>query len=66
MPARWKEANVIPVPTAHQPQLIKSDLHPITLTATLSKLLELFIGSWILDRIQDKLDVRTRDTGCCD
>jgi len=47
---------VIPVPKVHPPQLIKADLRPISLTATLSKLLESFVGSWILDRIEDKLD----------
>jgi len=57
-PARWKEANVTLVPKAHPPQLIESDLHPISLRVTLSNLLESFVGSWILDRIQDKLDVR--------
>jgi len=57
MPDRWKEASVIPVSKAHPPQLIESVLHPISLTATLSKLLESFVSSWILDRIQDKLDV---------
>ena len=43
VPALWKEANVIPVPKAHQPQLIETDLR---LTPTLSKLLESFIGAW--------------------
>ena len=47
---------MIPVPKVHLPQLIEVDLRPIPLTATLSKLLESFIGSWILDRIEDKLD----------
>jgi len=58
MPARRKEANVIPVPKAPLPQPIESDLCQISLTVTLGKLLESFVGSWILDRIQDKLDVR--------
>jgi len=58
MPARWKEASVIPVPKAHPPQLIESDLRAISLTATLSKLLESFVGLWILDRMQDKVDIR--------
>ena len=52
-----KEANVIPVQKSHPPQLIETDLRPISLTPTLSKLLESFIGAWILDRIKDKLDV---------
>ena len=50
VPARWKEANVIPAPKAHPPQLIEANLRPISLTATLSKLLESFVGSWILDK----------------
>jgi len=62
MPARWKEANVIPVPKAHPPQLIESDVHPFSLTATLGKLLESFIGSWIVNRIQNKLDVHQYGT----
>jgi len=59
VPALWKEANVIPVPKSHPPQLIETDLRPISLslTPTLSKLLESFIGAWILERIEDKLDV---------
>jgi len=56
VPARLKETNVISAPKAHPPQLIEADLRPISLTPTLSKLLESFIGSWILDRIEDKLD----------
>jgi len=50
-------SNLIPVPKAHPPQLIESDLRPVSLTATLSNLLEPFVGLWILDRIQGKLDV---------
>jgi len=56
VPARWKEANVIPVPKVHPPRSIESDLRPISLTATLGKLLESFIGKWIIERIKDKLD----------
>ena len=58
VPACWKEANVIPGPKAYPPQVIETDLRPISLMATLSKLLESFVGMWILNRIQDKLDVR--------
>jgi len=32
VPARWKEANMIPVPKANPPQLIESDQQPISLT----------------------------------
>jgi len=47
---------VIPAPKAHPPQRIEADLRPISLTATLSKLLESFVGSWILDRIEGRFD----------
>ena len=56
VPARWKEANVIPVPKVQPPKSVESDLRPISLTATLGKLLESFVGGWILGRIVDKLD----------
>jgi len=52
---------VIPIPKAHPPQVIETDLRPISLTPTLPvselfKVLESFIGGWILERIRDKLD----------
>ena len=58
VPGRWKEANVVPVPKAHPPRSIESDLRPISLTSTLGKLLESIVGTWILERIDDKLDNR--------
>ena len=58
VPNRWKEANVVPVPKANPPRSIESDLRPISLTSTLGKLLESFVGSWILERIDDRLDNR--------
>jgi len=56
VPDRWKEANVVPAPKVKPPTSVETDLRPISLTATLSKLLESFLGSWILERIEDKLD----------
>jgi hypothetical protein len=58
VPTRWKEANVIPVPKVQPPMSIESDLRPISLTATLGKLLESFVGAWILERIENQLDGR--------
>ena len=58
VPARWKYANVIPAPKANPLQRIETDLRLISLTATLSKLLASFVGVWILNRIEDKLDTR--------
>ena len=49
----WKYANVVPVPTS-----IEKDLRPISLTLTLSKVLESFIGQWTLDDLEGKLDHR--------
>ena len=56
IPTRWKEANVIPVHKVHPPRSIETDLRPISLTATLGKLLESFVGSWIVERVSSQLD----------
>ena len=56
VPSRWKEANVVPVPKVHPPRTIEADLRPISLTATLGKVLESFVGSWILERVSSRLD----------
>ena len=37
---------------------IESDLRPISLTPTLSKLLESYVGNWILDRVLPNLDTK--------
>jgi len=57
VPQRWKEANVLPVPKTHPPRSIETDLRPISLTSTLVKLLESIVGAWMLERIENKLDV---------
>jgi hypothetical protein len=62
VPLDWKLANVVPVPKVHPPRTISKDLRPISLTPTLSKLIESFVGQWIMDSIVDKLD--TRQFGC--
>jgi hypothetical protein len=56
VPDIWKRANVIPIPKANPPKSICDDLRPISLTATLSKLLESLIGRRLLPKIVDKLD----------
>jgi hypothetical protein len=58
VPSAWKLANVIPVPKTHPPMSLHSDFRPISLTSTLSKILESFIGQWILNRVRDHLDAR--------
>lgn len=55
VPAIWKQANVVPVPKAHPPKSMQNDLRPISLISTLTKVLESFVGSWILNKIQPNL-----------
>ena len=56
VPSDWKLANVVPIPKTRPPKDIASDLRPISLTPTLSKVLESFVGRWILDLIESGLD----------
>ena len=58
VPALWKQANTIPAPKFNPPKSLQSDLRPISLTPTLSKLLESFIGKWILNVIEATIDRR--------
>jgi len=46
-----------------QLQIIEKDLRPISLTLTLSKVLESFIGQWILNDLEGKLDPRQYGAG---
>ena len=55
-PRLWKQANVVPVPKVQPPSNIESDLRPISLTATLSKLFESFVGRWMVSRVLPQLD----------
>ena len=55
-PQLWKQANVVPVPKVQPPCNIKTDLRPISLTPTLSKLLESYVGSWMVSQVIPKLD----------
>ena len=56
MPSLWKKANVLPIPKTNPPTSIESDLRPISLTPTVSKVLESIIASWILELIDKQLD----------
>ena len=56
VPIIWKKANVVPIPKINPPRKIESDLRPISLTSTLSKVLESIVGTWILEFVRDKLD----------
>jgi len=56
VPSLWKHANVLPIPKVNPPKSIESDLRPISLTPTVSKVLEAIVGSWILDIVGCQLD----------
>jgi hypothetical protein len=56
VPDIWKKANVILIPKSNPPKSIHDDLRPISLTATLSKLLESLIGRRLLPKIIVNLD----------
>jgi len=58
VPSLWKCANVVPLPKVNPPATIQSDLRPISLTPTVSKILESFVGKHILSEIESKIDVR--------
>ena len=56
VPALWKCADVRPVPKIRPPALIDKDLRPISLTPVLSKCLEKFMCTWIMDTTMDQID----------
>ena len=56
VPVLWKCANVRPVPKIRPPALIEKDLRPISLTPVLSKCLEKFMCTWIMDITTDQID----------
>ena len=58
VPTLWKMANVVPIPKVRPPKSIDDDLRPISLTATLSKILESLVGQWMLPTIAEKFDAR--------
>ena len=56
VPSMWKKADVLPMPKVHPPTCIESDIRPISLTPTVSKILESIIGNWILEIVDSQLD----------
>jgi len=49
-------ANVVMLLKSYPPTSVEKDLRQISLTPTLSKILETFIGGWMLDDISSKFD----------
>jgi hypothetical protein len=58
VPDLWKRANVVPIPKSQPPRSIQDDLRPISLTHTLSKLLETTLGRRLLPKNAGNLDPR--------
>ena len=58
VPGAWKLANVTPIPKVTLPTQIDRDLRPISVTPTVSKVLESFVGQWMLQELEGKLDPR--------
>jgi len=56
VPSVWKLANVGPIPKVCPPKTISTDIRPISLTPTLSTIIESFIGQWVLQPISSKQD----------
>jgi len=56
VPAIWKQADVVPIPKTKPPKSVEQDLRPISLTPTLSKVLESLIGRFLLNSISEKFD----------
>ena len=61
MPISWKESNIIPIPKVTKPTW-ESDIRPISLTPCLSKVLEDFVVSWLIEDVRDKID--PMQSGC--
>ena len=56
VPCFWKRANVTPIPKIDHPSAIETDIRPISLTSTLSKILESFVGQWVLECVSGQID----------
>ena len=57
VPFLWKCSNITPIPKVKQPQY-ESDTRPISLTPILSKVLEDFVVSWMIEDVGEYIDTR--------
>jgi hypothetical protein len=58
VPSIWKQAKVIPIPKVHPPVALEKDIRPISLTPTISKVLESIVGEWISNLVVSHLHKR--------
>ena len=56
VPPLWKSANVLPILKKNTAQITDDDLRPISLTPTISKILEGFVFKWVFDQIAPYID----------
>jgi hypothetical protein len=56
IPLVWKQVNVIPVSKVEPAISIEDNLRKISLTSTLSKILESFVDNWIMKQIVTSLN----------
>ena len=61
VPVLWKDSSIIPIPIAKQTH-VESDTRPIALTPVLSKVLEDFVVSWMVEDIGGQIDNRQYDS----
>lgn len=55
-PSDWKEASIVPSPKT-QPASCEDELHPISLTSSLSKILEdSIVVKWMMEDIEHRID----------
>ena len=55
VPVIWKESNIIPIPEIQSP-MDEGDYRPNPLTSCLSKVLEDFVVTWLIDDVKVKID----------
>jgi retron-type reverse transcriptase len=58
VPQQWKMADIIPINKVPTVKDIDNDLRPISLTPTLSKVMESFVWQWIMEDIGSCIDIR--------
>ena len=58
VPTAWKKAEVIPIQKTSIPADITTDLRPILLTPTLSKICESFVSDWLISSIKNRIGKR--------
>ena len=54
VPAIWKDSNITPIPKIQSPTN-EGDFRPISLTPCLSKVLEDFVVTWMIDDIRNRI-----------